>query len=103
MYLPEVPRGPIDTFETTLTNAFSPVKSVRAIWVREAPNPGSHRYTRRVWLELSLWIPDDLRLIDRLQAELETRIMHEPFYLQLERVLGTPPLDIAPACVWRRP
>ena len=102
MLILEPPREPIDDFERTLINAFSPLRTVHAVWIREVSVLGSHRYTRRVWLELSLWSPEDLRTAERLVEELKTRCISQPFYVEVEWVLGSPPRDIAPACIWRR-
>lgn len=101
-----VPRGPIDPFEQTLINAFSSVRTVEAIWVREVralARDEMKRFTRVVWLQLRSASFGDRRQIKDLADELVVRVTNQPFGLEIRCVVDDlPPADIAPSCIYRR-
>ncbi len=100
-------RAPLDDHEHSIVNAYRRLGSVAAIWIREVPAaPLEVRTTRKVWLQLSLWVPDDLRQLDLIDEEVKVRAMTYPWYTEMTRFVGDMPpsvIAIAPACVYRRP
>lgn len=99
-------RPAIDLFETMLLNAFSNLRTVEAIWIREVQalaRDETKRFTRIVWLQLGRRSASDLQLIKTLGAELVVRIMNQPFGLEVRVLVDElPPVDIAPSCIYRR-
>jgi hypothetical protein len=104
LHLYETPRAPIDGFEVALINAFSSVRTVDAIWVREVQSPlGDKKYIRSVWLQLARRSLGDFRQFEALLKELKIRTLSADFELELHWVVDDlPPAVIAPSCVWRR-
>ena len=97
------PRPLIDSFEQTLINAFSPLKSVQAIWIRESRSVGQPKFARIVWLQLSHRSLGDFRQIEALTAELQVRVTDTPFTLEIRWVVDDlPPAAICPSCIFRR-
>jgi hypothetical protein len=113
-------RPPIDAFEVTLLNAFSNLRSVEAIWIREVndapcglkhPHPTvpscagvvPRRYTRAVWLQLRGRSLGDHREIQARTQELLTRTTAEHFGVEVRVIVDDlPPAAIAPSCIFRR-
>lgn len=97
-------RPPIDEFEQTLINAFSPLKSLQAIWVREIKSiTGPKTSERAVWLQLGRRSRGDERAIDALVQELRVRIIDAPFFASFHVIVDDlPPAAVAPSCIFRR-
>ncbi len=104
-------RPPIDDFEVALINAYSTLKSVQAIWVREVrdvaakkgPSGVPKRFTRAVWLQLTHRSLGDFRAMESLTNELQVRALSQPFELEVRWIVDDlPPAAVAPSCIFRR-
>lgn len=105
-------REPIDDVERMLIRAFSEVRSVDALWVRETPRitllddrpeEAHKRYTRALYVQLGRRSDTDLRAIDRLAREVRIRTRGAPYLVDVRVVVDDlPPGDVAPSCVFRR-
>ncbi|APU88980.1 hypothetical protein Rctr197k_184 [Virus Rctr197k] len=113
-------RAPIDDFERLLIKVFSEIPVIDAIWIREKqavqPCPKRHphasdatcpgvqkRYLRSVWLQLAHRSIAAVNAIHQLHDELQVRILHMPFALEVRWIVDElPPSDVAPSCVYRR-
>jgi hypothetical protein len=93
-------RPTVDAFETLLINAFSSVRTVEAIWVREVGGTNG-RYLRAVWVQLGR--ASDLREIEALGREIVLRTHDAPFDVEIRVVIDDlPPSAVAPSCIYRR-
>ena len=103
-HLYDGPRGPVDAFEQVLINAFSSIRNVDAIWVREVPQPGGpKRFLRSIWLQFARRSASDQNRCRALLQELQVRVLNEDFSVELHYVVDElPPAPIAPSCIWRR-
>lgn len=95
-------RPALDDFERTVINAFSSIRTVEAVWVREVSSLKG-RYVRAIWVQLGRHSAGDLRQVKLLGEELVLRAHGAPFDVEVRVVVNDlPPDAVAPSCIYRR-